>query len=419
MVVNPSEQPNITADTPALQAVQVMRAVAPLSPAEPLGRALHALRRQQATGLPVVEGGRLLGWVTDARLAEVVVANPGMLDHLPVRAAVELPPRPVDPGTSIADLPALFTEAGVSCLPVVAWDERYLGCVQFGDVLAALASRYAPPHIGGLATPLGVYLTTGSVSGGVGNLGLILAGAVMAFMLWVAQVGLALLAAGLYRIAGWSWLRALALVTMGYPAQTGALTEFWLSILSSLLLMLLFLTLLRLAPRLAGYHAAEHQTVHAIEAGEPLLPEVVARMPRVHPRCGTNLWAIMALSFLGMAMLATILSTQLGRAYLGAVVPFALACVLVVIISWRQVGGWLQAYFTTRRAAPAELASGIRAGQAVIRNHLATPLRPPARPFTRLWRMGMPQAALGIAILWTLLQLLTPLLDDALQSLVK
>jgi uncharacterized protein YqhQ len=40
--------------------------------------------------------------------------------------------------------------------------------------------------------------------------------------------------------------------------------------------------------------------VHAIERGEPLVLEVVRRMPRVHPRCGTNLVAGIAL-FLGLA----------------------------------------------------------------------------------------------------------------------
>ena len=45
--------------------------------------------------------------------------------------------------------------------------------------------------------------------------------------------------------------------------------------------------MMRLLP-IAGYHAAEHQSVHAMEQGEPLIPQVVKRMPRVHPRCGTS-----------------------------------------------------------------------------------------------------------------------------------
>ncbi len=39
--------------------------------------------------------------------------------------------------------------------------------------------------------------------------------------------------------------------------------------------------------RLFGYHAAEHQTIHAFEHGAELTPENVARFPAAHPRCGT------------------------------------------------------------------------------------------------------------------------------------
>jgi uncharacterized protein YqhQ len=44
--------------------------------------------------------------------------------------------------------------------------------------------------------------------------------------------------------------------------------------------------------------------VHAIERGEPLLAESVRAMPRVHPRCGTNIVAA--------AFLATTVYTALA-----------------------------------------------------------------------------------------------------------
>ena len=47
----------------------------------------------------------------------------------------------------------------------------------------------------------------------------------------------------------------------------------------NLLALTLFLLLMRVS-RLAGYHAAEHQTVHAMERNETLVPEIVCRMPR-------------------------------------------------------------------------------------------------------------------------------------------
>jgi len=39
--------------------------------------------------------------------------------------------------------------------------------------------------------------------------------------------------------------------------------------------------------RLFSYHGAEHKTINAYEAGDELIPEVVATHPIEHPRCGT------------------------------------------------------------------------------------------------------------------------------------
>lgn len=39
--------------------------------------------------------------------------------------------------------------------------------------------------------------------------------------------------------------------------------------------------------RLFGYHGAEHKTINAYEAGAELTPEIVAKYPLEHPRCGT------------------------------------------------------------------------------------------------------------------------------------
>ena len=39
--------------------------------------------------------------------------------------------------------------------------------------------------------------------------------------------------------------------------------------------------------RLFGYHGAEHKTINAFEAGAELTPDVVAKFPIEHPRCGT------------------------------------------------------------------------------------------------------------------------------------
>lgn len=57
--------------------------------------------------------------------------------------------------------------------------------------------------------------------------------------------------------------------------------------------------------RVFEYHGAEHMSIHAYEAGEPLSIQSVGRYPPEHPRCGTSfllivvLGSIILFSFLG------------------------------------------------------------------------------------------------------------------------
>ncbi len=69
--------------------------------------------------------------------------------------------------------------------------------------------------------------------------------------------------------------------------------------LTAFLLYLYVISLWREMRCVFQYHGAEHKSIAAFEAGEPLEPERVARYPRFHPRCGT--------SFLLIVMLASIL----------------------------------------------------------------------------------------------------------------
>lgn len=47
--------------------------------------------------------------------------------------------------------------------------------------------------------------------------------------------------------------------------------------------------------RVFQYHGAEHKTIHAYEAGEPLTVENVQKHSRLHPRCGTSFLLIVML----------------------------------------------------------------------------------------------------------------------------
>lgn len=213
-----------------------------------------------------------------------------------------------------------------------------------------------------MATPLGVYMTTGHLRSGAGDAGLFLTGVLMTLLLW----GVLWLLEGIERL-------------MGRPFDDTGLF---------LIVTLAFLLALRISP-LAGYHAAEHQAINAIETGFPLNPPAVQMMPRIHRRCGSNIVAIAILAQ-GLIML---LSPWLEQE------PFLAATslttvILLVLLGWRPLGFFLQALFTTRRASDRQIRSGIAAGEELLRRFQAGPFyRAPW--WRRLWNYGILQILAG------------------------
>jgi uncharacterized protein YqhQ len=58
--------------------------------------------------------------------------------------------------------------------------------------------------------------------------------------------------------------------------------------------------------RVFAYHGAEHMTIHAFEAGDPLDTEHIAKYPPAHPRCGTAfLLLVVAISIFLFALIPT------------------------------------------------------------------------------------------------------------------
>jgi uncharacterized protein YqhQ len=55
--------------------------------------------------------------------------------------------------------------------------------------------------------------------------------------------------------------------------------------------------------RVFQYHGAEHMTIHALEAGDPLVVDAVRKYPTAHPRCGTEfLVVVLALSIVAFSL---------------------------------------------------------------------------------------------------------------------
>jgi CBS domain-containing protein len=356
-------RPSLSPTRPARpRLADLAKAVPMLRPADSLGKALRLFGTTGHAVLPVVEGSVLMGVITEADLLAWLASHDGRLTWVEAGAshdAMVMQAMRTDLTVGDAHAPLdvvlpLFEVEGFKALPVVEADGRFRGMLLRHTVLAALSHNLRPAKIGGMATPLGVYLTTGNLSAGAGFWGLFLNG----FGLTLLNFGI-LLGFHHARLAfGWRVPEAVEVL-----AALG-----------------LFLLALRLSP-LSGFHAAEHQTVNAIEAGESLDLETIAGMPRVHPRCGTNLMALL-------------FSAQLLLPLLAAEPLWLLPAIAALWLGWRKVGGWIQQVFTTKPPRRYQLQSGLRAGEELMRAFQQQPAYRASR-VRRFWNMGMVQILAG------------------------
>jgi hypothetical protein len=218
-----------------------------------------------------------------------------------------------------------------------------------------------------MAAPFGVHLTAGIVSAGPGKWALVATGGFLSLLLLASRI----LAYGAH----------ILLVQHSVKASTA-------ETIANVLTFLTFAVLMRLSP-LAGYHAAEHQVVHAIERGESLNLKTVSRMSRVHPRCGTNIAT-------GVLLAATIFGADLN-------LPTALAmlqpvvAIVVGLAFWRRAGSLVQYWVTTRPATVKQLEAGVKSGDALLAAYASSRnLRP--SPLKSIWNAGMVQVAVGFMI---------------------
>jgi CBS domain-containing protein len=365
--------------------------VRPLDLSDSIGKAAEQIRLSSGRAAPVAVNGHVLGVITAADLIPMLSSNPEEARTLPV-AAMQLRPAYGIPDFWSADRAfAYFRKEGLECAPVLDATGRYVGMVSTADLATALCGRLRPRSIGGMATPFGVYLTDGAVRGGVGDVALMTAGVYIGALHLVAVI----LTCFLIGETG---------LLSRFPAGLAWLQHADLERARAALVMVVFAACFRLS-RISGFHAAEHQVVHTIEAGDDLRPTVVRSKPRVHPRCGTNL--VVGLMLLWLLWICAEGLRRLGEP--GDL--FALAAFLLTLFTWRRLGGVVQHFITTRPACDAEIASGIRAGEQLLQNYQTC--RPGPRPrWHRLWNIGICQVLLGfIAVMFTvwLVNLIVPI----------
>ena len=388
---------------------------------DPLGLVAENLRTSSQGVLPIFapddwEQRRVVGLVsqndltraTNALLEPVGVLNGhanGYLNGETPQTLVETPPRtPTETlraltardvmQNEVSFIPAQFSLVNalmtldrydVAALPVLDAGGTYRGLITRADVLSALTGSVKPPIVGGMATPLGVWLTDGRLDGGASKLGLFLSGLTLAGCFVGAQILLVLIA----RALNPEWGAMAMSGRLGFDLDGSGVLNSAFFFLHGLL----FLGLLRALP-MAGVHAAEHQTVHAMERGLPLTVENVAKMPRAHPRCGTNLMAVMGLILIGTAHLPSFEPNLI------------LLILLVSFFAWRFFGEVLQVVFTTRTPSKKQIESGIKAANELMAKYQAQPFADAPSPL-RILNQGILFSAAGMfvglsAFIWVL-----------------
>lgn len=347
----------------------LMRPTARVSPDDSLGQVSIRLRNNGTILIPVVVDDRYAGVISESSLGKMLAASE---DILGPASLATMPGETIRPYESGAEALRKLEETHCVTLVVVDDARRVLGVLSATDLYPHNRPQIRPALIGGLATPFGVYLTTGTESGGAPPWALMSTGAYMFGLLLIAQT--------------------IVSVVTDQIHLKGISPDLWLAVINGSTLGLFFLGM-RLVP-LAGIHGAEHQVVHAIERGEPLELEVVRRMPRVHPRCGTNYFA-----FLGI-FLTVSLTEWLPILEIRLLVALALA-----FIFWRKVGNLMQFFVTTKSPSDPQLQSGIRAGEQLLERYaLGTVVIPSIGK--RLWSSGIFHVFAGLLLSLGLLKLL-------------
>lgn len=381
----------------------VMKEVPDLSPTDSLSRFAQLSSYYNAEWLPVIEQNQLLGMisckvllkafeVTDQQERDAFLAKP--LSEF-MQPALHVAP----PEMPLQEVEALFGRAEVDTVPVVDEEGYCLGMILARDILNPVILTPRPPLIGGMATPYGVYLTDGNIQAGASNFALLLSGMLLGLFftitLWVSD---AVLTFGEQHGLPKGLSNDIEFATTAQNPKVGLL-----NIAARVLTLTLLLILMRMN-RLAGFHAAEHQTVHAIERTERLTPEIVGRMPRAHPRCGTNIMA-------GATVFFVALQLALSIPYTDSIAP--LFALFTTLFYWRRVGAFLQERFTTRPATKKQLESGIKAGEELLRKYWS---QPPTRPrlWRRIWCMGLAQNMAGVTLIMYLAEVLRTLLQPYL-----
>ncbi|MGQ9860258.1 MAG: CBS and ACT domain-containing protein [Thermodesulfobacteriota bacterium] len=113
----------------------MVRDVVSVSQDHTIQECVDLMKRHSIRHLPVVEGGRLVGLVTEGDLRQVFLAS--LIEELRIRDVMINDPVTVSPDTEIEDAAKIIFFNKIGGLPVVDDQDRLLGIITVADILAA------------------------------------------------------------------------------------------------------------------------------------------------------------------------------------------------------------------------------------------------------------------------------------------
>ncbi|HIC91942.1 MAG TPA: CBS domain-containing protein [Syntrophaceae bacterium] len=97
--------------------------------------AIELMKKHSIRHLPVVDGSRLIGLVTEGDLRQAII--PSMLEEVSLKDIMTTNPITVSPDTSIDTAAKLIFKHKIGSLPVVGVGNRLLGIITVTDILGA------------------------------------------------------------------------------------------------------------------------------------------------------------------------------------------------------------------------------------------------------------------------------------------
>lgn len=334
-----------------------------------------AFKQAEIDTLPVIDiTGRIVGIVSEYDLAKILpewsFEEQSYRHNVLVSEIMTKDVWTEEENTSIKDLLSSIHEMHIRVIPIVDENGRYTGSSITRTAMISFLTRMVKPRsIGGLATPLGVYMTDGIHQAGSKNPGLLLTGVALGFISFIVML----------------------ITSFIFNYMNPPLT------IVLLLQLTIFILILRFTP-FSKIHAAEHQTIHAIEKGLPLNLETVRMQPREHKRCGTNIMVLLV----GIQLII-LLSAELRVLNPFLYFLFLVFSLLVVFSNYRKLGMWIQKHLTTSKANDFQIKNGIKVGEELLKMHKDDTTTGSPGFIQKVWNMGIIQILLTFFLTLTLL----------------